>query len=72
MSAPAPTIRILVCGSADRGDDGAAMCAVAHVLRAALTLRADSESGYGRDGRWSVAGCPPGQSRSGWSGRYGA
>lgn len=32
MNAPAPTIRLLVCGSADRGDDGAALCAVAHVL----------------------------------------
>jgi hydrogenase maturation protease len=28
----APTLRVLVCGSADRGDDGAALCAVAHVL----------------------------------------
>jgi hydrogenase maturation protease len=32
MSLAAPTIRVLVCGSADRGDDGAALCAVAHVL----------------------------------------
>ena len=32
MNAPAPTLRVLVCGSADRGDDGAALCAVAHVL----------------------------------------
>jgi hydrogenase maturation protease len=32
MNAPAPTIRLLVCGSADRGDDGAALYAVAHVL----------------------------------------
>lgn len=32
MTLAAPTIRVLVCGSADRGDDGAALCAVAHVL----------------------------------------
>jgi hydrogenase maturation protease len=32
MSAPAPRLRVLVCGSADRGDDGAALCAVAHLL----------------------------------------
>lgn len=32
MSAPPPVLRILVCGSADRGDDGAALNAVAHVL----------------------------------------
>ena len=32
MNAPAPTVRLLVCGSADRGDDGAAMHAVAHLL----------------------------------------
>ena len=32
MSAPAPVLRLLVCGNADRGDDGAALCAVAHVL----------------------------------------
>ena len=32
MNAPAPVIRLLVCGNADRGDDGAALCAVAHVL----------------------------------------
>jgi hydrogenase maturation protease len=32
MNAPAPTLRLLVCGNADRGDDGAALCAVAHVL----------------------------------------
>jgi hydrogenase maturation protease len=32
MNAPAPALRLLVCGSADRGDDGAALCAVAHVL----------------------------------------
>jgi hydrogenase maturation protease len=32
MTAPAPSIRLLVCGSADRGDDGAAVVAVAHLL----------------------------------------
>ncbi len=32
MNAPAPTVRVLVCGSADRGDDGAALSAIAHVL----------------------------------------
>jgi hydrogenase maturation protease len=32
VNAPAPTLRLLVCGSADRGDDGAALCAVAHLL----------------------------------------
>ena len=32
MTLEAPTLRVLVCGSADRGDDGAALCAVAHVL----------------------------------------
>ena len=32
MTLPAPTVRVLVCGSADRGDDGAALYAVAHVL----------------------------------------
>lgn len=32
MNVPAPTVRLLVCGSADRGDDGAALRAVAHVL----------------------------------------
>ena len=32
MNAPAPSIRLLVCGSADRGDDGAAVYAVAHLL----------------------------------------
>jgi hydrogenase maturation protease len=32
MSISAPTVRLLVCGSADRGDDGAALFAVAHVL----------------------------------------
>lgn len=32
MNAPAATLRLLVCGNADRGDDGAALCAAAHVL----------------------------------------
>jgi hydrogenase maturation protease len=32
VNAPAPTLRLLVCGSGDRGDDGAALCAVAHLL----------------------------------------
>ena len=32
MSLPTPVLRLLVCGNADRGDDGAPMCAVAHVL----------------------------------------
>ena len=32
MTAPARTLRVLVCGSADRGDDGAALSAMAHVL----------------------------------------
>ena len=32
MTLAAPTVRVLVCGSADRGDDGAALNAVAHVL----------------------------------------
>ena len=32
MTAPPPSLRVLVCGSADRGDDGAALQAVAHVL----------------------------------------
>jgi hydrogenase maturation protease len=32
MIAEPPTVRILVCGNADRGDDGAALQAVAHVL----------------------------------------
>jgi hydrogenase maturation protease len=32
MNAPRPVLRLLVCGNADRGDDGAAVCAVAHVL----------------------------------------
>ena len=32
MTLPAPTVRVLVCGTADRGDDGAALAAVAHLL----------------------------------------
>lgn len=32
MTVPSPTLRVLVCGSADRGDDGAALSAMAHVL----------------------------------------
>lgn len=32
MTVPPPTVRLLVCGSADRGDDGAALQAVAHLL----------------------------------------
>lgn len=32
MTADPPSVRILVCGSADRGDDGAALSAIAHVL----------------------------------------
>lgn len=32
MTISAPTVRILVCGSADRGDDGAALTALAHLL----------------------------------------
>jgi hydrogenase maturation protease len=32
MNAPAPAIRLLVCGNSDRGDDGAPLRAVAHVL----------------------------------------
>ena len=34
MNAPRRTLRVLVCGSADRGDDGAALTAIAHVLPA--------------------------------------
>lgn len=34
MTAPAPSLRILVCGVADRGDDGAALAAISHVLPA--------------------------------------
>ena len=32
MTAPRPTLRVLVCGNGDRGDDGAALIAMAHVL----------------------------------------
>ena len=32
MNLAAPSVRVLVCGSGDRGDDGAALNAVAHVL----------------------------------------
>ena len=32
MTVPAPDPRILVCGTADRGDDGAALAAISHVL----------------------------------------
>jgi len=32
MTARAPELRILVCGTTDRGDDGAAMAAISHVL----------------------------------------
>jgi Ni,Fe-hydrogenase maturation factor len=32
MTAKPPTVRVLVCGSGDRGDDGAALSAIAHVL----------------------------------------
>jgi hydrogenase maturation protease len=32
VTAPDPVLRVLVCGSADRGDDGAALTAIAHVL----------------------------------------
>jgi hydrogenase maturation protease len=32
MSARAPEVRILVCGTADRGDVGAAVAAISHVL----------------------------------------
>lgn len=32
MTARAPELRILVCGTADRGDDGAALVAISHVL----------------------------------------
>jgi hydrogenase maturation protease len=44
MTARAPELRILVCGTADRGDDGAALAAIAHVLPAlAEELRARIE-----------------------------
>ncbi|HET9436515.1 MAG TPA: hypothetical protein VFO50_06630 [Candidatus Limnocylindrales bacterium] len=32
MTARAPELRIIVCGTADRGDDGAALAAISHVL----------------------------------------
>jgi hydrogenase maturation protease len=32
VNVPAPSLRLLVCGNADRGDDGAPLCAVAHIL----------------------------------------
>jgi Ni,Fe-hydrogenase maturation factor len=32
MTLPPPSLRLLVCGSADRGDDGAAVIAVARLL----------------------------------------
>jgi hydrogenase maturation protease len=32
LNAPLPAVRLLVCGNADRGDDGAALAAVAHFL----------------------------------------
>lgn len=32
VNAPSPAVRLLVCGNADRGDDGAAVAAVAHFL----------------------------------------
>jgi hydrogenase maturation protease len=32
MTARAPDLRILICGTADRGDDGAALAAISHVL----------------------------------------
>jgi len=32
VTARAPDLRILVCGTADRGDDGAALAAISHVL----------------------------------------
>lgn len=38
MTMPSPTLRVLVCGSADRGDDGAALSAIAHVLPALTPL----------------------------------
>jgi hydrogenase maturation protease len=34
MSAPRPSVRLLVCGTAERGDDGAALAAVARLLPA--------------------------------------
>jgi hypothetical protein len=32
VTTPAPDLRLLVCGTADRGDDGAALAAISHVL----------------------------------------
>ena len=32
MTLPAPSVRLLICGSADRGDDGAALTAIARLL----------------------------------------
>lgn len=32
MTLPAPSVRILICGTADRGDDGAALTAIARLL----------------------------------------
>ena len=32
MTTPAPDLRLLVCGTAERGDDGAALAAISHVL----------------------------------------
>ncbi|MBI3746313.1 MAG: hypothetical protein HY264_07280, partial [Chloroflexi bacterium] len=32
MTARAPELRILVCGTADRGDDGAPLVAITHLL----------------------------------------
>lgn len=34
MTLRAPDLRILVCGTADRGDDGAALAAISHILPA--------------------------------------
>lgn len=34
MTIPPPTVRLLVCGNADRGDDGAPLSAAAHLLPA--------------------------------------
>lgn len=32
MTLPAPSVRLLICGTADRGDDGAALTAIARLL----------------------------------------
>jgi hydrogenase maturation protease len=32
MTLPAPSVRLLICGAADRGDDGAALTAIARLL----------------------------------------